>query len=177
VLNRSTRRTLLICLRFFRHLSPLSPILSDYYSNRTKYGILASEEPFLCCTILTLSSRYHVLPGNDGLLRTHDIHRKLWHHWKQLYSRLTLGEDAGPGGLTRSIGTIESLVLMTEWHPFELSVPPEPDVWEQEYDRPLANSVDSRLHHGQYISFYYSSLADSAYQTRHRKTPSPVLSK
>lgn len=53
--------------RFFRDMSPLSPVLTDYYASHDHHYELITYEPMLCCTILLISSRYHVLPGLAGL--------------------------------------------------------------------------------------------------------------
>lgn len=121
--------------RFFRNLSPLSPILLDYFSNHENHSALISSEPMLCTTILTISSRYHVLHGEGGMLRSDDIHRKFWLYWKTLFMRVMYGEDSGPNASTRSIGTIESLLLMTEWHPRALHFAPDVDGWEFDMSR------------------------------------------
>ena len=69
------------------------------------------------------------------MLRSDDIHRKFWLYWKTLFMRVTYGEDSGPTASTRSIGTIESLLLMTEWHPRALHFAPDVDGWEFDMSR------------------------------------------
>ncbi|PVH87269.1 hypothetical protein DL98DRAFT_649544 [Cadophora sp. DSE1049] len=131
----TAREAVLYVDLFFRNLSPLSPILLDYFSNHENHATLISSEPMLCTTILTISSRYHVLHGEGGMLRSDDIHRKFWLYWKTLFMRVMYGEDSGPNASTRSIGTIESLLLMTEWHPRALHFAPDVDGWDCDMSR------------------------------------------
>ena len=127
-----TRGTSLIKRRFFHNLSPLSPILLDYYSHHANHRALISDEPMLCTTILTISSRYHVLAGEGGRLRSDDIHRKFWLYWKTLFMRVMYAQDTESKPKTRALGTIESFLLMTEWHPRALHFPPDVDGWDCE---------------------------------------------
>ena len=69
------------------------------------------------------------------MLRSDDIHRKFWLYWKTLIMRVMYGEDSGPNASTRSIGTIESFLLMTEWHPRALHFAPDVDGWEFDMSR------------------------------------------
>ncbi|KAH9204879.1 hypothetical protein DL95DRAFT_398191 [Leptodontidium sp. 2 PMI_412] len=117
---------------FFRNLSPLSPILLDYYSDHSNHPVLISSEPMLCTTILTVSSRYHVLHGEGGMLRSDDIHRRFWLYWKTLFMKVMYGEEAGSNTSIRAVGTIESLLLMTEWHPRALHFAPDVDGWDRD---------------------------------------------
>ncbi|KAJ6160200.1 hypothetical protein N7497_004737 [Penicillium chrysogenum] len=48
---------------FYKNMSCLSPILTDFYANHRYHYWLVTREPVLCSTILMISSRYHVLPG------------------------------------------------------------------------------------------------------------------
>ncbi|KAK0104577.1 hypothetical protein ONS95_004863 [Cadophora gregata] len=143
----TAREAVLYVDLFFRNLSPLSPILLDYFSNHENHPALISSEPMLCTTILTISSRYHVLHGEGGMLRSDDIHRKFWLYWKTLFMRVMYGEDSGPNASTRSIGTIESLLLMTEWHPRALHFAPDVDGWDCDMSR--GGSMSHQVEKGQ----------------------------
>ncbi|KAJ5136605.1 hypothetical protein N7448_005159 [Penicillium atrosanguineum] len=90
---------------FFKNMSCLSPILTDFYANHQNHYWLISREPVLCSTILMISSRYHVLPG--------------------------AGEKSTKSKV-RSLGTVEALLLMAEWHPRSLHFPPETDGWDDD---------------------------------------------
>jgi hypothetical protein len=115
---------------FFRNLSPLSPVLTDYYSHHENHAKFIATEPLLCCIILMISSRYHVLPGVGGASRGYFIHHRLWQHCQHLIQRVMFGQEKLSTAKTRTIGTIESLLLMVEWHPRSLHYPPESDGWD-----------------------------------------------
>lgn len=118
--------------RFYENLSPLSPILTDFYCRHENHHILVTREYFLCCTILMISSRYHVLPGIGGASRSFFIHNRLWMHCQNLIMRLMLGQERSSRGSIRTLGTIEALLLISEWHPRSLHFPPESDAWDSD---------------------------------------------
>ncbi|KAF7619861.1 Zn(II)2Cys6 transcription factor [Aspergillus flavus] len=115
---------------FFKNMSDLSPILTDYYADHNNHRWLVSHDPVLCCTILMISSRYHLLPGAGGGSRNFFIHHRLWQHCQQLVMRLMFGQEKSSQSKVRNIGTIEALMLMSEWHPRSLHFPPESDGWD-----------------------------------------------
>ncbi|KAJ9319229.1 transcriptional regulator family: Fungal Specific TF [Paecilomyces variotii] len=117
---------------FFKNMSPLSPILCGFYSDHNNHQLLLKDEPILCCTILMISSRYHVLPGSGGASRSFFIHHRLWQHCEQLIMRLILGQEKSSKRNTRTVGTIEALLLMSEWHPRSLHFPPDSDGWDSD---------------------------------------------
>ncbi len=109
---------------FFKNLSPLSPIISDFYSRHENHFLLMTQDPVLCSTILMISSRYHVLPGVGGASRSYFIHHRLWEHCEHLIMRIMLGQEKASKAKTRTVGAVEALLLMTEWHPRSLHHPP-----------------------------------------------------
>ncbi|GES63619.1 C6 transcription factor [Aspergillus terreus] len=115
---------------FYKNMSPLSPILTDLYAHHKNHHWLVTRDPVLCCTILMISSRYHLLPGAGGESRNFFIHHRLWQHCQQLVMRLTFGQERSSQPRIRSIGTIEALLLMSEWHPRSLHFPPDSDGWD-----------------------------------------------
>lgn len=121
------------CFSFFQNLSPLSPILTNFYANHQNHRLLVTHESVLCCTILMISSRYHVLPGIGGASRSFFIHHRLWQHCQNLIMRVILGQEkSSTRSNTRTVGTIEALLLMSEWHPRSLHFPPESDGWDSD---------------------------------------------
>lgn len=84
----------------------------------------------LCCTLLMISSRFFTLPGAGGTSRSHYIHQRLWSHCEVLIRRIVLGQEKTSTSQTRTIGTIESLILISDWHPRALHLPPETDGWD-----------------------------------------------
>lgn len=126
-------------------MAPLSPILSDFYSNHRNHYWLITQEPVLCCTILMISSRYHTLPGVGGASRGFFIHQRLWQHCQHLIMRVMLGQEKGSKAKTRTVGTIEALLVMSEWHPRSLHFPPDSDGWDSDLMIPDApNVIDDR---------------------------------
>jgi hypothetical protein len=121
-----------IVFSFFKNMSPLSPILTNFYSQHHTHLWLVTHEPVLFCTILMISSRYHVLPGVGGASRSFFIHHRLWQHCQSLIMRVILGQEKSAKSNTRTVGTIEALLLMSEWHPRSLHFPPENDGWDSD---------------------------------------------
>lgn len=94
----------------------------------------------LCSTILCLSTRYNSLPGPGGYSRGFLIHERVWDYLQHIILRVMLGQEKSPKAKTRTLGTIESLLLLTEWHPRALHFPPQHDGWDS--DLVLAASED-----------------------------------
>ena len=126
---------------FFRNLASLSPVSSSFYADHSNHKSLILDEPLLCCTILMISSRYHVLPGPGGASRAEFIHMRLWKHCEYLIARITFGQEKYSTAKSRTLGSIKALLLMTEWHPRALHFPPEHDGW----DASLAPSIDDNF--------------------------------
>lgn len=111
---------------------PLSPVLTDFYNTPENHYWLVTQEPMLCCTILMISSRYHVLPGLGGTSRAYSIHNRLWQHCQHLILRIMLGQEKLSKAKTRHVGSIEALLLMCEWYPRALNFPLENDGWDSD---------------------------------------------
>ena len=136
---------------FFLNLSGLSPISITLSEARGNYRDLMLDEPLLCCTILMVSSRYHVLPGPGGLSRANFIHMRLWKHCEHLIGRITLGQEKFSTAKLRTLGSMKALLLMTEWHPRALHFPPEYDGWNASLlpdgaDQAEVDKPNSQLH-------------------------------
>ncbi|KAB8269266.1 hypothetical protein BDV30DRAFT_229964 [Aspergillus minisclerotigenes] len=117
---------------FFQNMFPLSPVLTDFYNTPENHYWLVTQEPMLCCTILMISSRYHVLPGLGGTSRAYSIHNRLWQHCQHLILRIMLGQEKLSKAKTRHAGSIEALLLMCEWYPRALNFPLENDGWDSD---------------------------------------------
>lgn len=115
---------------FFRNLAPFSPALDDFYAQHSNHYYLVVREPMLCCVILTISSRYHILPVPGGVSRAYLIHQRFWDHCQHLLTRIMLGQEKGSKAKTRTLGSVEALILLTEWQPLGLHVPPAGDGWD-----------------------------------------------
>ena len=82
--------------------------------------------------ILTISSRYHTLPVIGGQSRGYLIHQRLWDHRQHLLMRLVLRRGKYSKAKTRTLGTIEALLPLTEWHPRALYAPPPSNGWDSD---------------------------------------------
>ena len=82
--------------------------------------------------ILVISSRYHTLPTIGGHSRGYLIRQRLWDHFQHLLMRLVLGLEKYSKAKTRTLGTIEALLLLTDWHPRALYAPPPSDGWDSD---------------------------------------------
>lgn len=127
--------------RFFENLADASPILSDFYRYHHNHHSLVSQEPMLCTTILMISSRYHTLPGVGGVSRGYHIHQRLWHHCEHLLQRVMLGQEKYSSAKTRTLGTVESFLLISEWTPRAILFPPDSDGWDAQL---LSTDIDAR---------------------------------
>jgi len=127
---------------FYTYLSPLTPIVVPDYRDHATHGKLLKEEPMLVVTLLTISSRFARLTGAGAASRASAIHEKLWKYLQGMIDRMIWGQEQFGGGFCgagqqpgsdvnplsrkglRTLGTVESLMLLTEWHPRSLHFPP-----------------------------------------------------
>ncbi|KAK3495053.1 uncharacterized protein B0T23DRAFT_124447 [Neurospora hispaniola] len=132
---------------YYAYLSPLTPISPPTFRNPASHLTLLTEEPILTVTLLTIASRYRRMPGTGGHCRSHAIHEQLWTYLRGMIERVVWGQEAFGGGFCgsgadesqssstapwrglrrgslRTFGTIESLMILTEWHPRALHFPP-----------------------------------------------------
>lgn len=139
---------------YYKFLSPLTPISPPTFSNPASHLQLLTEEPILTVTLLTIASRYRQIPGTGGQCRSHAIPEQLWTYLRGMIERCLWGQEAFGGGFCgsggsattamlseetsstapwrglrkgslRTLGTIESLLILTEWHPRALHFPPQ----------------------------------------------------
>lgn len=132
---------------YYKYLSPLTPISPPTFQTPSSHLTLLTEEPILTVTLLTIASRYRKMPGTGGHCRSHAIHEQLWTYLRGMIERVVWGQEAFGGGFCgsgaddmqnsstapwrglrrgslRTLGTIESLMILTEWHPRALHFPP-----------------------------------------------------
>ncbi|PVI08610.1 hypothetical protein DM02DRAFT_510378 [Periconia macrospinosa] len=117
---------------FFKNCSPLSPILSDWYQYHENHWSLIALDPFLCVAILMVSSRYNVLAGVGGASRGYFVHDRLWEQCQRFIMKIMLGQVKPSKAQSRTIGSIEALLLLSEWHPRALHFPTAADGWDCE---------------------------------------------
>jgi len=126
---------------FYNKLSPLTPIVMPDYGSPGKHAKLLAEEPMLVVTILTIASRHMPLEGPGSTSRPAAIHQTLWIYLEGMINRLVWGQEqfghgrSSHGALRgadvnpytrrglRTLGTVESLMLLTEWHPRSMHFP------------------------------------------------------
>ncbi|KJK68591.1 Zn2-Cys6 binuclear cluster domain protein [Aspergillus parasiticus SU-1] len=135
---------------YYKHLAHLSPIVIPDFSHHSTHRTLLTDEPVLAVTILTTASR-HMKPKGDGAYtRSFYIHDRLWSYLRGMIERLFWGQEKFGGdsmgiskprsfdlaptsakvnlkGNLRSLGTIEALLVLTDWHPRNLHFPPGDD--------------------------------------------------
>ncbi|KAL3423194.1 Transcriptional activator ARO80 [Phlyctema vagabunda] len=137
---------------YYEYLSPLTPISPPTFRHPGTHPTLLTEEPILTVTLLTIATRYRTIPGPGGHCRSHAIHEQLWTYLRGMIERCLWGQEAFGGGFCgsgsgagldpesqtsstapwrgmrkgslRTLGTIESLMILTEWHPRALHFPP-----------------------------------------------------
>lgn len=133
---------------FYAYLSPLTPIVVPDYRDHAFHGKLLKEEPMLVITLLTIAARYSQPSGSGGIgatSRAYLIHEKLWKYLQGMIERMIFGQEQFGGGFCgagqqpgsdvnplsrkglRTLGSVESLMLLTEWHPRALHFPPSDD--------------------------------------------------
>lgn len=134
---------------YYNFLSPLTPISPPTFKEPGTHYTLLTEEPILTVTLLTIASRYHKVSGTGGESRSNAIHEQLWTYLRGMIERCLWGQEAfgnrlfSPNavvagesqtsstapwrglrkGSLRTLGTIESLMILTEWHPRALHFP------------------------------------------------------
>lgn len=120
------------------------------FSHPSTHRSLLTDEPVLAVTLLTTASR-HMKPKGDGAYsRAFYIHDRLWTYLRGMIERVFWGQDkfgwSGTGinkprsfdpflssgkvnlkGNLRALGTIEALLILTDWHPRNLHFPPGDD--------------------------------------------------
>ncbi|KAF2396836.1 hypothetical protein EJ06DRAFT_515702 [Trichodelitschia bisporula] len=125
---------------FSENIQPLTPIALPNFSNPACEMQLLEVDQTLLVTLLLIASRHRSPDLKCTASRQSAIHDMLWKHLEGRLMRSMLAQEqwgggfcgAGPGkpdefaqpGL-RSLGTIESLLLLMEWHPRALHFPPK----------------------------------------------------
>ncbi|KAL4930926.1 Zn(II)2Cys6 transcription factor domain-containing protein [Aspergillus undulatus] len=164
---------------YYEHLAPLSPIVIPDFSHPSTHRTLLTDEPVLAVTILTTASR-HMKPSGDGAhSRAFYIHDRLWSYLRGMIERLFWGQEKFGGngiginkprsfdlaptsakinhkGNLRSLGTIEALLILTDWHPRNLHFPPgddenaliDLDAHAGRYDKDLDNYGENTAQRG-----------------------------
>lgn len=121
---------------FFQNMSSLSPISHEYYRDHSNHHSLINKEPLLCCTIVALSARYHILSGEGSFTRGYYIHDRLWQHCQSIFQRIVWNQRRVVTDQIRHLGTIESFLLIIEWHPRSAHLLTDDDDWQVDTEAP-----------------------------------------
>lgn len=131
---------------FYDKLAPMTPVVFPDFRSPVKHDALLADEPILALALLAIASRHMPLSGNAAVSRSYQIHDKLWTHLRRQVERLLWGQEQFGGGFCgggstakiqetnsgqitwqgslRTLGTIEALLLLTDWQPRALHFPP-----------------------------------------------------
>lgn len=130
---------------FYKYCAPLTPVALPDFRSPEHHPKLLATEPMLSVTILLTASRHMELEGPGNQSRPYVIHNKLWTYLQGMVDRLVWGQEQFGGGFCgagaepssdvnplsrkglRTLGTAESLILLTEWHPRAMHFPPDED--------------------------------------------------
>ncbi|KIX92403.1 uncharacterized protein Z520_11878 [Fonsecaea multimorphosa CBS 102226] len=131
---------------FYDKMAPMTPVVFPDFRSPIKHHVLLADEPILALAILAIASRHMRLSGHAAMSRSYHIHDKLWTHLRRQVERLLWGQEQFGGGFCgggnsakiqesntgqitwqgslRTLGTIEALLLLTDWQPRALHFPP-----------------------------------------------------
>lgn len=144
---------------FYQNLAPLTPVTLPEYRAYASHEKLLTQEPMLTVTMLLIASRHMPLEGPGAVSRPYSIHQKLWTYLSGMIDRVVWGQEQFGGGFCgagaepgcdvnplsrkglRTLGTVESMVLLTEWHPRAMHFPP--DEIDEELMLPEADELPS----------------------------------
>jgi len=133
---------------FYEYLAPMTPVVIQDFSDSSTHRKLLTEEPVLALAILAITSRYYEFKTIAGRSRGFYVHEKLWDALRKIVQRLLWGQEQFGGGFTgagfvpivqsctgqitwkgslRTLGTIEALLLLTDWQPRAMHFPPGDD--------------------------------------------------
>ncbi|KAL8998294.1 MAG: hypothetical protein Q9169_002608 [Polycauliona sp. 2 TL-2023] len=133
-----------ICSSYYDYLDPQTPISPPDFRSPTTHPRFLNEEPMLAITMLTIASRYKQLAGPGAESRSYMVHERLWSYLQNMITRMFWGQEQFGGGFCgagmkklpprsaikgglRTMGTIESLLLLNEFHPRSMHFPPGDD--------------------------------------------------
>ncbi|RMZ84680.1 hypothetical protein DV737_g892, partial [Chaetothyriales sp. CBS 132003] len=133
---------------FATYLQPMTPTVIGEYLHPRKHPELLMNEPVLTVSILLVTSRHVRLQGHSHQTRAFLIHEALWNYLRSQIQRLMWAQEQFGGGFTgagasdvregpagqiiwqgslRTLGTVEALLLLSDWQPRGLHFPPGND--------------------------------------------------
>ncbi|KAI1623932.1 C6 transcription factor [Exophiala viscosa] len=117
---------------FRRHIVPFTPVRVGDYCIPANHQRLIQHEPMMCCTILMISSRYFTLSVSGGLLRGQMLHQRLWEYCELLIRRILYGLEKTSTSRIRIVSTIESFLLISDWHPRSILFPLDHEMYDSD---------------------------------------------
>ncbi|KIW64770.1 hypothetical protein PV04_09680 [Phialophora macrospora] len=181
---------------FYANLAPMTPVVFPDFRSPVKHNALLADEPILALAILAIASRHMPLSGNAAVSRSYQIHDKLWTHLRRQVERLLWGQEQFGGGFCgggstakiqetktgqltwqgslRTLGTIEALLLLTDWQPRALHFPPGDEenglldrslLIPVETDSKLGRQSEERLSTRDYDNLPYASWLEPAWRS------------
>ncbi|OQV08327.1 Fungal Zn2-Cys6 binuclear cluster domain-containing protein [Cladophialophora immunda] len=134
---------------FFQNMAILSPVMDDFYQPHENHHKLINEEPVLCSTILMVSCRYHHLTGDGSLSRGFLLHERLWKYCQTLFNQIWWGGERRTRPHIRTVGAIQSLFLLAEWHPRPFHMTFDTCLWALTPEHPTGvGQIPSSWHEG-----------------------------
>ncbi|KAL8786169.1 MAG: hypothetical protein Q9213_002939 [Squamulea squamosa] len=129
---------------YYIYLDPLTPVAPPDFRAPATHPRFLNEEPLLVVTVLTIASRYKQLSGPGAESRSYMVHERMWTYLQNMITRMFWGQEQFGGGFCgagtkklpprsaikgglRTLGTIESLLLLNEFHPRSMHFPPGDD--------------------------------------------------
>ncbi len=95
---------------FYQKMFPFFPFVPKEYA--TNHEALVDQDPILCCTIIAIASRYHKLDHVVGGTQHDNTHDRCWKFLKECLQRALWSSNS-----TRTLGCIESFLLLAHWSP------------------------------------------------------------
>lgn len=86
----------------------------------------------MCCTILMIASRFFNLSGSGGVTRSQMLHQRLWEYCEVLIRRILYGLEKTSTARVRIVSTIESFLLISDWHPHSILFPLDHDSFDSD---------------------------------------------
>jgi hypothetical protein len=120
---------------FYTNHAPFSPVPCLRFKDPLQHAKLIEEEPVLALTILTIAARGMKLNGPGSITRGCIIHDRLWSYlrgmigavfWSEenFLSEGTATQEVTQHGVLRNVGTCEAFLLLLEWYPGAIHLPP-----------------------------------------------------
>lgn len=136
-------------------MEPIAPILLDIFSSRSDHEFPILYEPLLCYTIMTIASCGYSRPFPSSSPSHELIHAKCWEITKTPCQRVFCDQEVGSNSKLRTFGTALALLLLTEWPPRMISLPPDemadyvPDSAETSFSAPThgGSTLEDKEHY------------------------------